>query len=270
MASKPKSVKGHGRVTAKPPGAKKQTTKKSASKKKAKPAATSDNRALHYIRNLHSGAGGSRVDLAVHDIRIHLEPRGRRGDMKMVTEEMVQDPAYQHNLGVIFEEIPIDIGQEIIRKQAINQQTGPSTMDMLTNEYGEKYTQQRATVMPSFEDQGVTVASLTPGADGRNTTGNIDVSRTVQPTTHFGGPQATPSQPLGPQQVQVPGSQPVFNPDVLPAGLSVEQAQQFIETPREERLALVELWRRHAMEAETYRGELNVSIQPTEQVDDAS
>jgi hypothetical protein len=258
MATKktPKAVKTNGRgsktTTVKP------TPKKTA--KKAPAAATPSTGATHYIRNLHSGAGGARVDL-INDVRIHLEPRGRRGDMRLVTPEMTQDPMYQHNLGILFEEIPIDAGQDIIRKQQINQQNGPSTMDLLTNEYGKKYTQTRATVMPSFESQGVTVANLSGGADGKNTTGNVDVTRAVQPTDHFAAPQ-----PLGPEQVQVPGSTPVFNPDILPAGISIEQAQVFIETPREQRLALVEQWRQQAMEAEAYRNELNVSYEPPEQV----
>lgn len=263
MAAKkaPKAVTPHGRG-AKAPQVK-PTPKKKASKK-AKAPATSQSASTHYIRNLHSGAGGARIDL-MNDMRIHLEPRGRRGDMRLVTEDMVQDPMYQHNLGVIFEEIPIMLGKEIISKQQTNQQNGPSTMDLLTNEYGKKYTQTRATIEPSYESQGVTVASINPGADGRNTTQNVDISRMVQPTDHFSGPQAQPPQPLGPQQVQVPGSQPVFDPDIVPAGLSVEQAQVFIETPREQRLQLVEAWRQQTMEAEAYRNQLNVSVEPTEQ-----
>lgn len=263
MAAKkaPKAVKAQGRG-AKAPQVK-PTPKKKASKK-AKAPVTAQSASTHYIRNLHSGAGGARIDLS-SDTRIHLEPRGRRGDMRLVTEEMVQDPMYQHNLGVIFEEIPIEVGKDIINKQQTNQQNGPSTMDLLTNEYGAKYTQTRATVEPSFESQGVTVASIDPGANGRNTTQNVDINRTVQPTDHFAGPQAQPSQPLGPQQVQVPGSQPVFNPDVLPNGISIEQAEVFIATPREHRLQLVETWRQQAMEAENYRNQLNVSVEPTEQ-----
>lgn len=265
MAAKkaPKAVTPHGRGAKAPQSL---PTKKTASKKKAKKApATVQSAATHYIRNLYSGAGGARVDLT-NDIRIQLEPRGRRGDMKLVTEDMVNDPMYQHNLGILFEEVPIDIGKDIIAKQQINlQNDGPTTMELLTNSKGEKYTQVKATLEPSWESQGITVATVDQSGDGRFTEGNVDINRAVQPTTHFAGPQVQPSQPLGPQQVQVPGSQPVFNPDVLPAGISVEQAQVFIETPREQRLQLVEYWRQQAMEAESYRNQLNVSVEPTEE-----
>lgn len=257
MAAKkaPKSVKGQGRVTAPAPSTPKPA-RKTASKKKAKAPAT-DSKSVHYIRNLHGGAGGARFDLSVVDTRIHLEPRGRRGDMRLVTEEMTVDPVYQMNLGVLFEEVPILEGQEIIRKQTINQQNGPSTFDLLTNEYGEKYVQTRASVTAPFEQQGQVVARMVPGADGRNTTGNVDFERSAKPTDFFGGRQ------LGPQAVEVPGSTPVFNPDVMPQGLSVEQGQVFIETPREQRQQLVEQWRIAALEAEGYRNELNVNVEPT-------
>src|SRR5207245_1372648 len=102
------------------------------------------------------------------------------------------------------------------------------------------------------------VARIDPGSDGRNTTGNVDISRTVQPQDFF---SAQPSQPLGPEQVQVPGSVPVFNPDIVPQGISIEQAEAFIQTPREQRLALIEHWHRQAMEAEAYRNQLNVSVE---------
>lgn len=268
MAAKkaPKTVTPVGRGKHKAPQTKKQTAKKTASKKKAKAPATVT-ATTHYIRNLHSGAGGARVDLS-SDQRIQLEPRGRRGDMKLVTEEMVNDPMYQHNLGVIFEEIPLALGKEIIAKQQINSNDGPTTMEMLTNSQGEKYAQTRASVELPFEQQGVVVASIDPAGDGKNTEGNVDITRAIQPTDHFSGPQAMPpmQQPqLGPQYAQVPGSVPVFNPDVVPPGLSVEQAQLFIETARDQRLQLVEAWRQQAMEAEAYRNQLNVTVEPTEQ-----
>lgn len=264
MAAKkaPKSVKPNGRG-AKAPQSK--STRKTASKKKAKTAPATSSPSTHYIRNLHSGAGGARIDLQTSDTRINLEPRGRRGDLRLVNEEIINDPMYQHNLGVIFEEVSLEEGKEIIAKQSINQQEGNSVWDVLTNEKGEKYDPNtRATITAPFEQQGVTVANLSPGANGKATEGNVDITRAVQPTDHFSGPQGDPNQGLGPQQVQVPGSQPVFNPDVLPAGLSVEQAQLYIETPREQRQRLFEEWQRQALEAEAYRSGLNVSVQPTE------
>lgn len=264
MAAKkaPKTVKGQGRVTAKPAATPKETPK-AASKRST--TAPSSSQSLHYIRNLHHGAGGARFDLSLNDIRIDLRPRGERGDMRLVTQEMIDDPMYQHNKGIIFEEISIDDGQEIIRKQQINQQSGPDTFDLLTNEYGQKYKQVRATVTAPFEQQGTVVANIAPGADGKNTTGNVDISRAVTPADFFGNGQAQGSQALGPQQVEVPGSTPVFNPDVVPPGLSVEQAQVFIETDRDQRQQLVEFWVRQTQEAEAYRDQLNVTVEPTEE-----
>lgn len=243
----PKSVKGQGRVTAKPAASPKPKPKKKAAKKAKAPAVNSSS--VHYIRNLHHGAGGARFDLSVVDVRIHLEPRGQRGDMRLVTEEMISDPVYQHNLGILFEEVPIEEGTEILRKQAINQQQGPSTYDLLTNEYGQKYDPNtRATVTAPFEQQGQVVARLSPGADGRNTSGNVDITRQVQPQEFFGN--------------NAPQQQPVFNPDIVPQGISIEQAELFIQTPREERLALVESWIRQNAEAEGYRNTLNVIVEP--------
>lgn len=240
----PKSVKGQGRVTAKPAPTPKSAPKKPAKKKAAKPAG--ETTSVTYIRNLHSGAGGARFDLSVVDTRIHLEPRGRRGDMRLVTEEMQTDPIYQMNLGILFEEIPITEGQEIIRKQAINQQQGTSTFDLLTNEYGAKYTQSRASVTAPFEQHGVVVGNVSTAQSGRGSreTGNID--RQVTPQDFFS------------EQQQV---QPQFDPDVVPAGISVEQAQVFIETPREDRLALVQEWFIQQAEAEGYRASLNVQVE---------
>lgn len=260
MAKKanPKSVKGQGRITAPAPApkpsSKKSTTPKRASKGPSTVALTSGNR---YIRNLHMAAGGSRIDLDHVDVRIHLEPRGQRGDMRLVTQEMIDDPMYQHNLGLLFEEISVERGKEIIHKQATNQQqAGPSTMDLLTNEFGEKYTQTRATVTPSYEEQSVTVASLAPGADGKNTERNVDITRAATPTDFFGN-NVTTSSRLGPEEVEVPGSRPVFNPDVLPQWLSTEQAVVFVQTPREARQSLIEEWVREVEEGAV--SQLNVS-----------
>jgi hypothetical protein len=264
MATKkaPKTVKGNGRKTATPPSTPTPTPVKAA-KKKDTTAAVSPSKSLHYIRNLHNMAGGARFDLAMHDTRIDLRPRGERGDMRLVTQEMIDDPVYQFNKGLIFEEIPIDQGQEIIRKQAINQQSGPGVFDLLTNEYGKKYEQTRASVTLPFEQQGQVVASIDPGGDGRYTSGNVDINRRdVQPSDFFGNEQ------MGPQQVEVPGSAPVapvFNPDVYPEGLSEEQQRIFAETPREQRQGLYAFWLQQSREAEQYRADLSVSVEPTEE-----
>lgn len=238
----PKSVKGQGRVTAKPAATPKSAPKKKAAKKAPAPATSSTS--VHYIRNLHSGAGGARFDLT--ERRIHLEPRGRRGDMYLVTEEMMNDPIYQHNLGILFEEIPIDVGQDIIRKQSINQQNGPSTFDLLTNEYGAKYTQTRASMTAPFEQQGQVVGHVSTGGSGVGSRETGNIQRQVQAQDFFT------------EQQQI---QPEFNPDIVPAGISVEQAQVFIETPREDRLALVQEWFTQQAEAEGYRDSLQVRVE---------
>lgn len=259
MAAKkaPKTVKGQGRKTATPPKSPEQTPTKTASKSTTAP---STSKSLHYIRNLHNMAGGARFDLALNSVRIDLRPRGQRGDMRPVTQEMIDDPVYQFNKGIIFEEIPFDAGQEIIRKQAINQQSGPDTFDLLTNEYGQKYKQVRATVTAPFEQQGQVVANIAPAADGRNTTGNVELDRAVVPQDYFGNGQ------LGPEQVEVPGSAPApFNPDVYPPGLTEEQQALYAATPREQRFALAQFFASQAVQAEQYRNNLSVSVEPTEE-----
>lgn len=244
----PKSVKTNGKGASAPksPPAKRKAAKKASAKKSAarQTKNTSNN---SYIRNLHYGAGGARIDF--DDRRIQLEPRGHIGDLVIVTEDDREDPLYQRNIGVIFEELTLAQGREVIDKQNTNAQAhrGPSTMDYLRNEKGEKYSQVRATIEPSFEQQGTVVANVVPAADGKNTTGNVAFDR-----------------PIGPEQVEVPGSQPVnFDPNVMPAGLSMEQAQLFMQTPPENRHLLLQQFQQE--EAEGYRNELNVQVAPPEQ-----
>jgi hypothetical protein len=235
----PKTVKPAGRGAPAPKATPaKKTAKKKSSKKTS--AVKSQSSASHYIRNLHNAAGGSRIDLG-DGRRIILEPRGQVGDVAVVTEDDANDPIYQRNVGVLFEELTPEQGREVIDKQNTNAQAPrPTIMDQLTNEYGEKYVQTQATIAPSFESQGITVAKVEDAADGRFTEQNTQLTRTA----------------MGPEEVQVPGSRGFFDPNQVPPGLNVEQAKIYIETPPEQRLDLLTRW--------GLTPSLGVRVQPTE------
>lgn len=241
----PKSVKPNGRG-AKPP-AKPKPAKKAAKRKTSKKAAAKPTpKTSVFIRNLHNGAGGVRLDLDVDDRRIYLAPRGQIGDLLQVSDEIRDDPVYQRNLDLLFEELSYEAGVEALRKQNINAQSyrGPNPMDFITNEKGEKYVQKRATIEPSNEEAAITVGRIEESGDGRFQS----VSRVA------------PSEVTGPKEVQVPGSRPVFDPNVMPAGLTTEQAALYLETPPEKRLELLQFFQKEA--EQNYR--LNVSVAPVE------
>lgn len=247
----PKTVKTRGRVAAPAPN-KPAKKKASSSKKKTAASTRASTPKTNYIRNLHNGAGGIRIDLT-DGARLLVAPRGQVGDVLLVNEDQRNDPAYQRNKDLLFEELTLAEGEEVIEKQNINAQSSRSTvMDFLTNEKGEKYAQMHATVEPTFESQGQVVGHVSPASEGTSVRDGGNINR--EPIVQSG---------LGPQQVEVPGSTAVaFNPDRMPEGLTVDQAKLFIETPREERQ---ELLQRFAQEnAEQYRNNLNVTVQDTQ------
>lgn len=250
----PKQLKGQGRVTAAPPDKPKPSPRKSSKKRKA-PKKADATPSTVWIRNIHNGAGGIRFDLTMTDRRIELTPRGRLGDLLQTTEEMREDPAYMRNVNLLFEEISQEKAADILAKQNINAQAyrGPSPMDFIRNAKGEEYAQKRAVITPSMESQGITVGQVSTAAEGRGSreVGNIE--------RRSGAP---------PQQVEVPGSQPVtpadFDPNVMPGGLTVQQAGFYLETPPEQRWALL---RRFTEEGAHATG-LQVSVAPTERIEE--
>lgn len=222
----PKTVKPAGQGASAPnrpvpkKAAKRKTTKKSA-------ATSARTNTSFYIRNLHNGAGGLRITLS-DDRELRFQPRGARGDIVLVDEEIKSDPLYQRNLGLTFEELTLDEGREVQSKQHINAQaSGPSTWDHLTNEEGKKYTTTGPTMRKSHEEQAFQVGAVSEATEGQS-------SQNVGHITRRTG--------LGPEEVAVPGSRPVFDPNVMPAGLSMAQAKEYMETPAEQRADLLARW----------------------------
>lgn len=228
----PKSLEPKGRRAAGPARTEKVGQTPPAKKKASKKAPAKATKSSIWIRNLHAPAGPTRFDLMFSDRRIELAPRGRIGDLMQTTEEMREDPRYIANKDLLFEEITKEQAADILNKQNINAQSyrGPNPMDFITNEKGEKYRQIRAVVEPSAESQGIVVGQVdTPNEDGSGTHRNLQMHR------QSGAP---------PQVVNVPGSQQFapqdFDPNQMPAGLTVQQAGLFIETPPEQRWALLQ------------------------------
>jgi hypothetical protein len=211
----PKKVKPAGRAAPAPQSSTPKTAKKAPKKASA---ASKKAPKTSYIRNLHNAAGGSRIDLT-DGRRIHLEPRGQVGDVLLVSDDDRDDPVYQRNLGILYEELTREQGLEVVDKQNTNAQAPrPGVMDHMTNEKGEKYVQTQPTITATYESQGQVVGQISPAAEGQHVTHTGNIERA-----------------MGPEEVQVPGSRSVFDPDIVPAGLSVEQAQAYIATPREQR-----------------------------------
>lgn len=236
----PKSLTPKGRKAAGPArtdkvGQSPAPKKRKASKKAPTKVATNSPVApTVWIRNLHYGAGGARFDLLTYDKRIELAPRGHIGDLLQTTEEMREDPRYQRNKDILFEEVSRETAMRILDKQNTNAQAyrGPTPMDFIRNEKGEKYAQVRAVIEPSFESQGIVVGQVsTPNPEGGQSARDIgNVSGRAS-----GAP---------PQQTYPPGSYELapqdFDPNVMPAGLSMQQAGLYAETPPEQRFALLQ------------------------------
>lgn len=180
----PKKLSPQGKAAPPPtpespaPAAKKVTTRR-------KKAAESAAKAIRNIRHVQC-----RVTL--DDQRILLEPRGQRGDLALVNEDHQRDPWFEPNIGMIYEVISEEEARDILRKQANNQQVGPSTFDLLTNERGEGYAQQTVHVGPSNQEQGQVVAQIDQTGQGRYSQQNETITRVSGEA---------------PQRVEVPGSQ---------------------------------------------------------------
>ena len=229
----PKSVKPAGRGASAPnkPAAKKRSAKKAS---KPKPSGPKANR--KYIRNLHGGAGGARLGLA-DGSEIQLAPRGQVGDLVIVSEDAQQDPLYQRNKDFLFEELSIEDGLEVIDKQNTNAQVHRSSpLEHITNEKGEAYVNP-VQITESYENQGQVVGQVAQAAEGVSSQNTGNIARQNEVAVAQMGQPPTVSNVMGPQQVTVPGSQ--FNPDVMPSGLTTQQAEQFLQTPREQRQGLV-------------------------------
>jgi len=224
------------RPTGKRGSAKKVTKKKVSAGPKSK---------RKYIRNLHHGAGGARLGLA-DGSELQLAPRGQVGDMVLIGEEQQEDPLYQRNKDFLFEELTVEQGLEVIDKQSINAQAFRSSpLEHITNENGEAYTRP-VNVTQTFESQGQVVGAIAPAGEGISSQNTGNIQRQTQEAVAQMGQPPTVQNVMGPQQIAVPGS--AFNPDIMPAGLSTQQAEQFLQTPREHRAQLVEVWANEATE----------------------
>lgn len=243
----PKTVKPNGKgasapVTPRPP--------KKTAKTASKPAVVNkEGLKTHYIRNLHNGAGGARMLLS-DGTKIELAPRGWDSDCALVNEEIASDPLYQRNIGLLFEELTHEQGLEVLKKQHTNAQAPrKTTLEHMTNAKGEPYAPGAVQVEIPFEQQGKVVGHVSPAVEGHSHQDGGNLTRNV----------------LGPQEVSRPGSRPVdtgpFNPDVMPSGLTMEQAQEYLNAPPELREGLIIQWQE---EAGVGIGRLQASVTPTQ------
>lgn len=75
----------------------------------------------HYIRNTRYTLVNMRIS---HDpdLRIQLQPRGQRGDLTVVSPDILDHPIYMMNKNVLFEELDQTAADQIISNQQINMQ----------------------------------------------------------------------------------------------------------------------------------------------------
>lgn len=119
-----------------------------------------------FVRNLRYVQVGFRLTRQqdTKTKRTDLKPRGQRGDLAKLKEEDLQDDELlrQVNLGVV-EIIPFGEAKKVLEGQATNQQQqGNPLHDALRNELGKPYDAGAIKLEPSYEDQGIVVAQLTP------------------------------------------------------------------------------------------------------------
>lgn len=213
-----------------PPAAKKASTRRKKTTKAAEPEKEN-----LYIRNIR----GVQCRVTLDDRRFLLEPRGQRGDLARINEDHIADPNFEPNIGMIYEILSEEEAKDILRKQANNQQVGPTTIDYLLNEYGRPY-ERAPRVEKPFEQQGQVVAQIQDVGQGRYSEHNKEVVR-------------GPGQP--PLQANVPGS--VGNPGPeIPADIPAEQVADWIarNTPKGE----------NSNAGDIMRSNLRVTIDPTQ------
>lgn len=95
--------------------------------------------------------------------RVALKPRGRRGDLFKLEQEDLGDIELINQVGTLIEIITAAEAKKVIAGQTTNaQQPVNSVLSVLRNELGQPYEEGSVRVEESFENQGVTVATLTP------------------------------------------------------------------------------------------------------------
>jgi hypothetical protein len=192
----------------------------------------------YYVRN--SWGSQVRMDLTPfnEDRRIALEPRGQRGDLARVSRQELQDDNLDWNLVEVLSE---EQAREVMAGQSINQQAPHAALDALRNALDQPY-EKAPQIMTPYEQQGQVVAELGQGGQTRHLGQTEQINRPAQPqqappqqqnieSIVNWGPQQpaqppvpqTTTQPIGPQQVQVPGSQghPASVPAAEPQGIQV-------------------------------------------------
>lgn len=213
----PKKVQPNGKAAAP-----KRTTaaKKPAAKKKAAPKKKD---AAKFVRNIRNITVRATLESGR---RIELKPRGERGDMASLTKEDVDDTRVIENIGMIWEILGSAEAQDILHKQATNQQVNPTAFDQLLNEYGKPYEGDDAKLEQVFEEQGEVVANVEDTGDGRFTQNNQQLVR---------------NSGEAPEVVSPPGAR----------GNEITEGQL-------DQLA------RDAQDGDSLRSALNVSVQPTQ------
>lgn len=180
MAPKKVTPRGKAATPKQPAAAKKKTA--AAAKPKKKTDSTK------FVRNIRNITVRATLD---NDRRIELKPRGQRGDLASLAKDEVNDSRVIENIGMIWEVISAAEAQEILHKQATNQQVTPTALDHMLNEYGQPY-QQEVKLEEAFEQQGETVATLEEDGDGRFVQNRTSIVRGAPEVVSPPGAQGNP------------------------------------------------------------------------------
>lgn len=147
------------------------TQKSTAPKRRRKPSQQK------YVRNLLG------VPVAVRlrtNRRIELAPRGMRGDILPINSDEQKDEIYLLNINRLFECITEDDVQDIVAKQATNQQQEHPAFAQLRNHLGQEY-ERREVVIDRQQDRDVVVGQVKP--DGTVVQDGLNVTRAELPGT---------------------------------------------------------------------------------------
>ena len=206
----PKKLTPNGKAAPKkqtPPAAPKKTA---AAKK---PASSS----TKFVRNIRNITVRGTLD---NGRRIELKPRGERGDLISLSKEDVNDSKVVENMGMIWEIVSEAEAQDILNKQATNQQVGETAFDQLLNEYGKPY-EQGVKVEESFENQGEVVATVEDTGDGRFTEGNTNLIRSSGGAPEVVSPPGAQGNPVTEAQLDVLARDSQVDGDALRSVLNV-------------------------------------------------
>lgn len=110
-----------------------------------------------YIRNVRYVQASIRLGSGR---RIHLQPRGVRGDCAPVNKDEMNDEIFLANSGILYEIITSSEAKKVVEKQTINQQSAHPALRGLRNALGEELEDKGVVIEESNVDQGKKAGSV--------------------------------------------------------------------------------------------------------------